>query len=394
MTAPAIAIPDPRSFPDPSQAPAGAAALYAQADASLAADTALRSAELDAALRSALAALLAGDGALLAATMAGAPSVAVARHLWRLLDDLGRKRDGAAEGEVAATLFALPVVIVAGVAGDAGSASLPGTLPAPDRLAALLRDGGALAGNQTFALADALASVDAIDLPHLPRLLSWQALPEAVPGGGRRPAAHALPPAPIALAPGVETVNLRFLVGTAIAKAGADLCADATVGKWGIPFTQELGRQLQPRAGAVTVLALPRAPQRLLPAVQQGRAAQREVGAAVFVGNALRRLRAAAGEPTAVISAHRAPGVPGGGELRLSLSSPFDPRDAEGFRCPLHPLDRVGDVARMLVELLRDCRVADVRVLAGVHADRDPATGLRLLFKPGTMPAHAEVLLH
>jgi len=59
----------------------------------------------------------------------------------------------------------------------------------------------------------------------------------------------------------------------------------------------------------------------------------------LFAGNAIRRIRAAVGEPTAVISAHRAPDAPGGGELRLSLSSPFDPRDAEGFRCPLHPLD-------------------------------------------------------
>jgi hypothetical protein len=36
----------------------------------------------------------------------------------------------------------------------------------------------------------------------------------------------------------------------------------------------------------------------------------------------------------------------------------------------------------MLADLLRDCRVADVRTIPGVHADRDPATGLPLLFKP------------
>jgi hypothetical protein len=35
----------------------------------------------------------------------------------------------------------------------------------------------------------------------------------------------------------------------------------------------------------------------------------------------------------------------------------------------------------MLMDLLRDCRVADVRVLPGVHADRDPVTGGPLLFK-------------
>ena len=35
----------------------------------------------------------------------------------------------------------------------------------------------------------------------------------------------------------------------------------------------------------------------------------------------------------------------------------------------------------MLTDLLRECRVADVRVRSGVHADRDPGTGLVLLFK-------------
>jgi hypothetical protein len=118
------------------------------------------------------------------------------------------------------------------------------------------------------------------------------------------------------------------------------------------------------------------------------------VGAQLFASNAIRAIRAAVGEPTAVISAHRAPDAPGGGELRLSLSSAFAPRDAEGFRCPLHPLDQPGDVAAMLVDLLRDCRVADVRVLAGVHPDRVPGTGQRLLFKPETIPDGDAATLH
>ena len=84
----------------------------------------------------------------------------------------------------------------------------------------------------------------------------------------------------------------------------------------------------------------------------------------------------------------------GGGELRLSLSSPFDPRQAEGFRCSLFPTERVGDVATMLLDLLRDCRVTDVRVLEGVHADRDQATGLTLLFKPDAMSPGERTLLH
>jgi hypothetical protein len=168
-------------------------------------------------------------------------------------------------------------------------------------------------------------------------------------------------------------------VGTALAKAGVDLLRDTGVGKWGMPLAQMLGRELA-RDGA-SVLALPRAPQRLLPAVQQGRAVQREVGAQLFVSNAARKMRASVGEPSAVLSAHRCPEAPGGGELRLSLSSPFAPRDAEGFRCPLYLTERVGDVAAMLLGLLRDCRITDVQVRSAVHPDRDAVTGLTLLFK-------------
>ena len=68
--------------------------------------------------------------------------------------------------------------------------------------------------------------------------------------------------------------------------------------------------------------------------------------------------------------------------------------DPAGFRCPLYPGERVGDVATALVDLLRDCRVADIRVLAGVHPDREPVTGGMLLFKPETVPPGAAVTLH
>jgi len=71
------------------------------------------------------------------------------------------------------------------------------------------------------------------------------------------------------------------------------------------------------------------------------------------------------------------------GEVRLSLSSPLDPRSAEGFRCALAPLDRVDDVVAMMLTLLADCRVSDVQRLAGIHPDRDATTGQPLLFKAG-----------
>ncbi len=375
------AIADPRVFPDPQAAPPPDARLYAAVADSLAADSRQRADTLDREIREGLAVRLRSDGATLAALFAGAPSVDVTRHLWRQLDAVWRDATVPTKADFALTIFALPIVIVGGIEGAADDVTHPGILEESELLAAILREHRALGGNETFAFADALVSADALDFPQLPEIFAWQRLPE---WRAAEFSPRILPPSPLCFPAGREGVHLRFLVGSAVAPRGADLFATADVGKWGMPFTKELSRQLASSRASVLALAL--APQRPLPAFHAGRVAKREVGAQLFASNAIRKLRASVGEPTAVISAHRAPDVPGGGELRLSLSSPFAPRDAEGFRCPLHPLDRAGDVASMLAKLMTDCRVTDLRVVSGVHADRDPTTGLTLLFKPDALP--------
>jgi hypothetical protein len=381
------AIADPRLFP--GHLDAVQAALYARAAASLAESAAGRASAIDEAIAGELAGRLrADDGAFLAALLAAAPSPAIARYLWRRLIDAWRLASHPPEGAgIAATVFALPLVIVAGAltVHRPASVSLPAVLSDVDRIAAILREHGALGGCRTFALASALAGADALAVSRLPSLLRWQ--DEAlVPDAPVRD----VEPAPIVLASRQESVHLRFLVGTALAAPHAKVLAAEDASGWGIALAQELARQLA--AADVSVLALPRPPAAPLGALQQGHAAQRTVGAQVFASNAIRRLRASVGEPSAVISAHRCLDAPGGGELRLSLSSAFDPRQAEGFRCPLFPTERVEDAVALLLELLRDCRVTDVRVLAAVHADRDPCTGLRLLFKGDALPAAEQVL--
>ena len=379
-----VDIADPRTFPEraePSHAP-----LIELAEASLAATSAARADAIDRTLTTALAKRLeSGDALLLADLIAAAPSVAIARQLWRrLIDAWGVASRRSAADEVAATLFAVPIVVIAGSQSTVDTpASVPGVagvLSDTARLAAILLEHRALAGNEAFGLADALVAADAIDIPRLSELLAWQQL-----AGRRETVARDLPPAPIAVQPGQQSVHLRFLIGTTLAAPEVDVLAATDGAGWAMPLAKELARQLA--LPDVSVLALPRAPQSPPAALQQGRAAQREVGAQLFASNAIRGLRARVGEPAAVISAHRCVAAPGGGELRLSLSSPFDPRQAEGFRCPLFPTDRVGDVASMLFDLLRDCRVADVRVLPDVHPDRDPQTGMTLLFKPEAVVA-------
>jgi len=377
-------IDDPRVFAAPAESPQ--APLFNMAEASLAASGIARADEIDRALVASLAErLLAGDGSFVADLVSAAPSAAVARHLWRRLDDAWREASRGNQGDrLTATLFALPLVLVAASKDDA---EIAGVLRDRGRVADILRAHRALGGSQTFGLAAPLITGDAFDLTRLPQLLEWQR--QAADG---RIDHLDWQPTPIAIRAGQEGVHLRFLAGVALAAPGADLLRESGTAGWAMPVAQELAAQL---AGAgYSVLALPRAAQWPLAALQQGRAAQRDISAQLFASNAIRRLRASVGEPSAVISAHRCAGAPGGGELRLSLSSPFDPRQAEGFRCPLFAGDRAVDVATMLADLMRDCRVSDVQALGGVHADRDQATGITLLFKADAVVKRRQSIVH
>jgi len=377
-------IDDPRSFT--AHAETLQSPLFEMAEASLAASSIARADEIDRALVMALAhRLIAGEGSFVAELLAAAPSAPVARHLWRRLSDAWREASRGEENSLTATLFAIPLVLVA--AGKDGDGEIAGVLVDAVRIAAILREHRALGGSETFALAPPLVTSDAFDLARLPQLLAWER--QAADGGVDHLDLH---PTPIATKVGQEGVHLRFLAGVALAAPQADLLRETESAAGAMALAQELAHQL---AGpGYSVLALPRAPQSPLAALQQGRAAQRDIGAQLFASNAIRRLRASVGEPSAVISAHRCVGAPGGGELRLSLSSPFDPRRAEGFRCPLFAGDRAVDVARMLADLMRDCRVTDVQALPGVHADRDPATGLTLLFKADAVAEARQSIVH
>src|SRR2546428_8050240 len=137
-------LPDPRIFPehtDPAQS-----ALLDLAGASLATTSTARAAEADEELtRALLEQLRAGDGARLAALFAAAPSPVIARHLWRRLQQAWTEATKApADASVAATLFAMPIVIVVGRQTDAAPALVTGVLAQVASIVSLLREHGAL----------------------------------------------------------------------------------------------------------------------------------------------------------------------------------------------------------------------------------------------------------
>ncbi len=370
-------LPDPRAFPIYDGAQPNP--LIDLALASLAAELGVIQEKRDTELSEGLAALLlAGNTSEIADALMRAPSHATLRHITRMLAsahvDAGRARGDTA---LPATVFSIPVIVVA---ANSGPVSVPGALPNIDEITTLMKANGALRGNENFVLSNALAPASAFALEKLPASLGWWSPATGAP--------IAIEKAALPVPANQESVFLRFLVGTALAGPGVDLLIANDTGKWGMPFTQAIAKQLG--GGTLSLLAMPRPPRSPLAALMQGRAAQREVSLQLFATNAIRKFRASVGEPEAVISAHR---TTDGGEVRLSLSNPFDEKGAEGFRAELHATDRAQDVATLMSDLLRECNVGSVTVLADVFPDIDAESKLPMLFRADALDGAAEKAL-
>lgn len=304
-----FSIPDPRAFPVyEGSAPNRLTDLSLE---SLAAEVAVIAEKKETALRERMiSSLIAGDVGEIDDAIARAPSLAVLRMLVRVLAsahvDAGRARAG--ETALPTTVFAMPIVIVA---ANSSPIQIPGALPNVGEIIELMKANGALRGNQTFAMSNALVAGHAFSLEKLPNTLGWWQLESQ--------SQIAVEKSSMPLPANQESVFLRFLVGTAIAGPGVDLLNEKDTGKWGMPFTQTFAKQLG--GGSMSLLAMPRPPRPPLAALYQGRVAQREVSLQLFATNAIRKFRSSVGEPEAVISAHR---TASGGDVRLSLSNAFD----------------------------------------------------------------------
>jgi hypothetical protein len=314
---------------------------------------ALQTAADEAALEAQLGrALEAGDDATVRSTLAlPAHSVRAARLLSAAIDRRG-------EG-IGLRFFAIPLVIVAGARNRL---TVAGAIPELHVLRGLLEQHGAIGVTRNFGLGNALVSAEALDS------LSPSALWRAAADPAQRAPFDALQPEPIAVTGSREQVHLRFLVGAGVTPQHLPsfLESASNIGTWGMPFTRELARQLaQP---GLEILPMPRPPQPLTQAAHAGRRALLEAALSLFLGNTLRKFRMAVGDPEAVLSAHRLDS--GAGELRLSLSTPFDDSLFEGYVWPLQPQDDVAEVSRLLHEALNECRVPSVTVVPQVLPER------------------------
>ncbi|MCC7487141.1 MAG: hypothetical protein IT529_19385 [Burkholderiales bacterium] len=291
--------------------------------------------------------------------LAAAPDRATHARLWHAL--CAASEGAGASGEsVVATVYALPLVIVTGARGRA---VLPGTAGDAGALLAVLERAGALGASRNAGLGNALVALDALEALAASSVLAWRS------SGGAGEGRDAPPPAAIAVRPG-EEVHLRFLLGAAVTAAAAPSLLETAshVGAWGLAFGSELRRQLA--APGVELLVLARPPRGILRATYEGRRAQLGVALDLFLSNAIRRARAAAGEPALVVSIHEPEA--GAAELRVSVSAALDETLLEGYRWPLHPLDDPNEIADSVRRFAAECRLHDVRVAGTVLPDRGP----------------------
>ena len=314
---------------------------------SLAEDDGHRS-ELTAALRGLAAAQ---RDAEIDGVLAAAPSQASYRRVWQAL--CAAVEHPPSDEGVGVRVFAIPWAIVCTANA---AATLPGVLPDVDGLARVLEAGGVFGGSRNLGLSNALVSVEALERLRPSEVLRISSAPEL----------RDMAPAPVQVVRGIEEVHVRFVLGAAIAPAHAPDVVEtgANVGRWGTPALRAMAAQLA--VVGVQILPMPRPPAGLMSAAWHGRRAGIETAFNLFVSNTVRRFRSSVGDPHVTLSSHA------GGEIRITLHTPFDDALVEGFRWPLHPADDLAEIERTITSMLWECRLAEPHLAPGVLPDHTP----------------------
>lgn len=349
------AIPDPRQYANSDASPLASAAQELVASA-MGSQPPLN------ALAQEISGMLArGDENTVRDAMRNAPSAPACRTLYQALDLAitpgmpGPESTGTAATEhgINLHLFAIPVLFVVGAPA---AQRISGVVPDTGTVRALFEQSGALGHCRNFGLSNALAALEQVDaipwvtLHSIANAQSWDDY-----------AGLDLPPADIDVPAGRETVHLRFISGAALTPADAPAFVEAAgdIGRWGIPLTRELGRQLT--TADVSLLAIPRAPCSIVRAMLEGWFAARELGFQLFLSNALRQARMRIGEPDVTVTACSDQ------TIRIRLTSPFDALLDQTYGWPLAPEDDFEEVAHSISTLLEEARVERIAVTPGVE---------------------------
>jgi len=349
-----MSLPDPRNY-----APVNARnPLIRQLMSLMTEHDALAITNKRAALQAQIADLLAAnDHAALNAALNQAPALEAWQTLWQALRD--EVESAPADANNHATLFAIPVIIVAG--SDKG-ARLPGMLSSPETVLNLLRQHGVLAADAMACLAPELVSSDMLAAISPSRQIRLKtALVEPLQNSSSN--LFDLTPSPLEVKE--ESAWLRFIVGAVLQPETAppQIKLGGAVDNWGMALAQNLGEQL--KTTGATVLALPRAPQSWLAAQENGRTILLETRLQLLASSAIRAIRSKGRTPVAVIAAHE------NDEIRITLSSQEDAERWQGFVWPLSPGDHVEQIVDFTQTLFHDCQVQDIRLVESIQPDRE-----------------------
>jgi len=335
-------IPDPRRYASDGASPLASAAQQ------LASSATGSKSSLDVLARQISGMLAQGDENAVRDALRKAPSAQASRALYQALDIACTPGVPGSETAVPASgvnlhLFAIPLLIVVGAPTEQ---RISGVVPDTEAVRALFEQSGVLGHCRNFGLSNALAALEhmeAIPWVTLHSIANTQAWTDY--------AGLDLPPADIDVPAERETVHLRFISGAALTPSDAPAFVEAAgdIGRWGIPLTKELGKQLT--VADVSLLAIPRAPRSIVGAMREGWFAVRELGFQLFLSNALRQARTRIGEPDVTVAACSDQ------TIRIRLTSPFDDLLDQTYGWPLSPSDDFDDIVGSISALLEQARV-------------------------------------
>jgi hypothetical protein len=154
-----------------------------------------------------------------------------------------------------------------------------------------------------------------------------------------------------------ERVELRFLTGLSVTGAQAVSLPSAAgdIAGWGLPFARELIEQLG-RPG-LSLLPIPRPPLGWLGAHHAGSRAREDIALQAFVSRTLREFRSTEADPVVEIVALQPSAI------GIRLVSRLDPARSVAHSFSLHPLDELSEVLDAILQLLRECRLDNVRLV-------------------------------
>lgn len=320
--------------------------LIALAERAAFGDSALQHNDASKMLADAVEGLLAcGDDARIRRALLESGSPRVRKALHRAIAMASAPAQDAA---LAVSLFAVPLIIVA---GGLGSGTIPGVVPDVAAVRKLFESHGALGQAKNFGLGNTLVAEEALADFSFARLYR-------IGKGGEQPdfGQLDLAPADINTVSAEEQAHLRFLVGAVVTPLHApDFTETAgNIGAWGLPVTRELAGQLG-QAG-MSLLPIPRPPMGFQDALPAGRFAWREIGFQLFLSGNLRKFRSRTGEPDVSVAAFA------DGNIRVRLDSRLDETFKAEFAWPLHPDDDLAAVSDSILGLLAECRLDFVDV--------------------------------